>query len=70
VRRHKSLGLHKGDAHSRNRGANKPHHKEHGKHNRFNRKCVNDQAIASHVNRVNAKGEKGLAHAHRVETAL
>jgi hypothetical protein len=31
---------------------------------------VNDHAIAPHVNRVNAGGERWLTHAHRLEKAL
>jgi hypothetical protein len=61
---------HKGDAHSRKRGANKPHGKEHEKRNRLDREGVNDQAIAPHANCVNAEREKRLAHTLRIEKAL
>ncbi len=49
-------------AHGRDSGANEPHHPKHGERNTLYPESVNDQTVASHVNRVNAEEQALLAH--------
>ena len=46
-------------AHGRDSGTNKPHHPKHGESNTLYPERVNDQTVAPHVDRVNAKAQFG-----------
>lgn len=49
-------------AHGRDSGTNKPHHPKHGESNTLYPERVNDQTVAPHVDRVNAKEQVLSAH--------